>query len=301
MKPDGITVSRTGVEYVAAIKEMAQLQKLFKPNTPMPDALNSRKTAILYNPDNRWETEYQPQTNQWSFENHMMKYYGVLKSFAAPVDVIDEGADFSKYPVMLAPAYQLLDRNLVARWKKYVEQGGHLLLTSRTGQKDREAHLWEAKFAEPIYDLVGIKEVYYDHMPEDHLAKVNMGGVQYGWNNWADILEGTPLANRMAVYADQPYKGETAVVYRKLGKGTVTFIGPDTDDGKLEKEVLRKVYQNAGIPVMNLPEGVMVEWRDGFYIGLNYSSTNQIIPIPTNAKIVIGTKTLAPAGVVVWQ
>ncbi|HEY4194081.1 MAG TPA: beta-galactosidase trimerization domain-containing protein, partial [Mucilaginibacter sp.] len=182
-----------------------------------------------------------------------------------------------------------------------VEQGGHLVLTSRTGQKDREAHLWEAKFAEPIYNLLGIKEVFYDHMPETQWAKVTMGGQVFNWNNWADVLQGAPAENVMARYSDQFYKGEAAVVYRKLGKGTVTYIGPDTDDGKLEKEVVRKVYKNAGIPILDLPEGVLVDWRDGFWIGLNYSSTNQVIPIPVGAQVLIGTKILPPAGVVIWR
>ena len=43
-----------------------------------------------------------------------------------------------------------------------------------------------------------------------------------------------------AVYADQFYKGAASVIHRRLGKGTVTYIGTDTDDGKLEKEVVRR-------------------------------------------------------------
>jgi beta-galactosidase len=301
MKADGINVSRSGAEYITAIKEMAQLKKAYKPNTPEPAAHKARRTAILYNADNRWEMDNQPQTNQWDYMRHMMKYYGVLKSFGAPVDYIDEQTDFSKYPVMVAPAYQLLDAKLVARWKQYVEQGGHLILSSRTGEKDREARIWEAKFAAPIYSLLGIKELYYDHLPENRMAKVSMDGKLFNWNNWGDVLQGAAPDTKMALYNDQFYKGETAVVNRKLGKGTVTYIGPDTDDGKLEKEVMKKVYRNAGIPIMDLPEGVTVEWRDGFWVGLNYSSASQVLPVPAGSQVLIGTKTLPPAGVVVWK
>lgn len=301
MKPDGITVSRTGEEFLTSIKEVAKLRKAWNPNAVMPAEMKARKTAMLYNPDNRWETEDQPQTNQWSFFGHFMKYYGVLKSLGSSIDVIDEKTDFNKYPVMVAPAYQLLDRNLIARWKAYVEQGGNLVITSRTGQKDRNAHLWEAKFAEPIYDLAGIKEVSYDVLPWDYFAKVSMGGQTYSWNNWGDILHGAPDANKLAVYADQFYKGEAAVVTRKLGKGTVTYIGPDTDDGKLERDIMKKVYANAHIPAMDLPAGVIVDWRDGFWIGMNYSSTNQPMPVPVGAKILVGSKVAPPAGTTVWQ
>jgi beta-galactosidase len=45
----------------------------------------------------------------------------------------------------------------------------------------------------------------------------------------------------------------------------------------------------------------MVNWRDGFWVAINYSSVNVSIHIPQNASIVLGTKELAPAGVVVWK
>jgi len=91
------------------------------------------------------------------------------------------------------------------------------------------------------------------------------------------------------------------VVHRKLGKGTVTYIGTDTDDGKLEKDVLKKAYEAVGVGVKELPEGVMVNWRDGFWVACNYSSSNVTLDIPANAKIIFGKKELTPAGVVVWM
>ena len=59
-------------------------------------------------------------------------------------------------------------------------------------------------------------------------------------------------------------KGSASVVHHKLGKGTVTYIGTDTDDGKLEKDVMRRVYEEAKVTVDDLPYGVVKEWRDGF-------------------------------------
>ena len=87
----------------------------------------------------------------------------------------------------------------------------------------------------------------------------------------------------------------------KHGKGTVTFIGTDTDNGDLEKDMVRKVYEQAGIGIENLPEGVVVQWRHGFWFGMNYSSEVQDMNIPANAKIIVGQKTLSPAEVVVWK
>ncbi len=301
LKPDGLEVSSSGEEYVQVAKELDKLRKAYKPEAKLPPAFAARRTAILYNPDNRWETENQPQTNQWDFMTHLKKYYSAAKSFGAPVDVITEVKDLAEYPVVIAPAYQLLDAELVERWRKYVEQGGHLVLSSRTGQKDREAHLWEARFAAPVHELIGVKEIFYDLLPESRESIVSMDNQSYAWNNWADILEVNNKTEVWATYTDQFYKGKPAVISRKAGKGTVTYIGPDTDDGKLERDALKKVYQRAGIGILDLPEGVLVEWRHGFGIGLNYSSQNQSIPVPAKAKVLIGRKELKPADVVIWQ
>lgn len=300
MKTDGVTVSRSGDEYVKVINELKELRKWYKPEAT-PAILTKRKTAILYNPDNRWEMEYQPQTNQWDYMAHANRYYKALKSLGAPIDIIDESKNFSDYPFLVAPAYQLLDDKLVARWKTYVENGGNLVLSCRTGQKDREAHLWEALFQKPILELVGAKEIYFDLLPTNLMAKVKMDGTSFGWNNWGDVIEPQDATSVWASYDDQFYKGKAAVLHHKLGKGTVTYVGPDTDDGQLEKEVLQKIFDKVNVPTLDLPEGVLVEYCNGFWYGLNYSSQNQEIPVPANAKVLIGQKTLKPAEVVIWK
>lgn len=167
--------------------------------------------------------------------------------------------------------------------------------------KDRDGHFREAQWADAITGLIGAKVAMFDELGGDMKAKVSFNGSSYFWNNWGDILEPVADTETWATYADQFYAGKPSVIYRKLGKGTVTYIGTDTDDGKLEKDVLKKVYESAGIAVAEQPEGVMVNWRDGFWVAINYSSVNVSINIPQNAKIVLGTKELAPAGVVVWK
>lgn len=104
-----------------------------------------------------------------------------------------------------------------------------------------------------------------------------------------------------AQYTNDYYAGSPAVLHRKLGKGSVTYIGVDSKDGRLEKDLLARVFALNNTPVMNLPEGVWVEYRDGFGVAMNYSSENHLFPLPSGARIVIGERTLKPAGVLVWK
>lgn len=298
---DGLTLSTSGVEYIQVINEMRELNKSYDATATIPSAYKNRQAAVLYNPDNRWEMDNQPQTTQWFFMDHLKRYYGALKRLGAPVDVITETKDFSKYPVLIAPAYELLDEKLVERWKQYVQNGGHLILSSRTGQKDRNGKLWEKKWAEPIYELIGASIPFYDVLPDTVQGTLQLENTSFKWNNWADIIEPMPGTEIWATYTDQFYSGKAAVTHRKLGKGTVTYVGPDTDEGLLEKAAIAKVYKNAGIATADYPDGIIVEWRDGFWVGVNYSDKPYQLPLKETVKILIGNKTLEPAGVTVWK
>ena len=128
-----------------------------------------------------------------------------------------------------------------------------------------------------------------------------MKSSHYSWNNWADLLDPDKNTEVLATYDDQFYKGKAAVVRQKIGKGSVTYIGVDTDDSQLEKDILHDTYQAAGATTENYPEGVYVYWRDGFNVAVNYSSSRYTINIPATAKILVGDKTLEPAGVLVWS
>lgn len=301
METDGVTVSRTGKEIVQFNNEMKDLRKHYSAkDNKMPEHLAKVKTGMLINPDNRWEMDFQPQTNQWNMYTHLIKYHNTLKRFGVPVDVIEENVDFSAYPILVVPAYQLLDKALVARWTKYVEDGGHLVLTCRTGHKDRDAALWEDKLAGPIYDLIGATDLFFDHLPANKWSEVMFEGNKYKWNNWGDIVTPKTGTEVWARYQDQYYKDQAAVLNRKLGKGTVTYIGVDTDDGDLEKAVLGKIYGQIG-KTYDLPAGVLIEWRDGFYVGLNYTSDPYTFPISNGSKMILGNKTTPAAGVVIWK
>lgn len=298
---DGVTPLNGGQQYSQFMSEIRELRKQYVPNAAMPKEYAARKAAMVYNVDNVWETTIQPQTFQWNERNHIEKYYSCLKSLCAPVEIVSETKDLSTYPVVVVAAYQMVDKALVDKWYNYAENGGQLVVSVRTGLKDHNGHFPQAPWADAITKLIGGKIVMNDMLGGNKIAKVSFNGYEYNWNNWGDILEPDAGTEVWATFADQFYAGKASVIHHKVGKGTVTYIGTDTDDGKLEKDVLKKVYATAGIGVQELPEGVMVNWRDGFFIANNYSSSKATLDIPQSSKILVGTKEMTPAGVVVWK
>ncbi len=301
LQTDGVTPSPGGEEYMAFMQEIRELRQQYHPGHKMPEKLAARSTAVLWNLENYWTIDRQKQTWQWEPWNYPIRFIEIAKSFGAPVAVIPETADLSQYKFVIVPAYEMVDSALVKRWNDYAAHGGHLVMTCRTGMKDRMGHFWEAEQAAPISDLIGAHVKATDMLSNAVQGDVLMKSAHYKWNNWADLLAPDKNTEVLATYDNQFYKGKAAVVKHEIGKGSVTYIGVDTDDASLEKDVLRDIYTNSGATTEDYPEGIYVYWRDGFNIAVNYSSDAYTMDLPVTASILVGQKTLKPAGVLVWS
>jgi len=301
IKTDGVTPSPGGEEYMQFMKEIKELRKQYKPNAKMPEKLAARSTAIVWNLENYWTIDRQKQTFQWDAWNYPVKFMELGKSLGSQVEVIPETADLSQYKVVIVPAYEMVDSALVKKWNDYVANGGQLILTCRTATKNRSGHLWEGEIAAPISGLIGAHVKATDMLSGYAKGDILMKSTHYIWNNWADLIVPDKDTEVLAAYDNQFYKGNAAVVKHKIGKGSVTYIGVDTDESNLEKDILRKTYVEAGSTTEDYPQGVYVYWRDGLYVAVNYSSDDYTMNLPVSAKILVGVNVLKPAGVLVWS
>lgn len=299
--PDGVTPSSGGLEYCKFIQEISKLRNYYEPKENKPAAYMARRAAILFNYENAWNIDRQKQNKTWNTEQHIMRYYGALKSFGSPVDVINESDDFSSYPFLIVPAYQMIDDKLVQRWKEYASAGGHIVFTCRTGHKDRNGRLFEGKFGYKMFDLIGAEMEFYDLLQASSADNVRMNIKDYEWFTWGEIFKPYKDTDVWGTYQGDFYTGKPAIIHRAYGKGTVTYVGVDSKSGDLEKEVLRKLYKLSNVPILDLPHGVLVEYRNGIGIAMNYSDKDYNYPLNPNARILIGENPLSTTDVLVWK
>lgn len=305
METDGITVARGGKEFVQALQEIKSLKKI-NPK-PSPD-LESRRTAFLWKMGNLMDMENGKHTQQWNSWQHFFTYYENLKTMGCPVTFWQENDVFNPktHPFLVAPAYQLMDYKLVAKLKQYVEAGGNLVLSVRSGQKNPSGHLWEGPLQAPILDLIGANIKYVDQLPPGISGKISFDGKSHDWTVWADVLElqNQPKYGQKAEvwgsHEDQFFAGNPALVHRKIGSGTVTYVGAWSNEQDLERLVLRKLYEKSGAKILNNPRYVFTDYRDGYWVTVNYTSVPVQSPIPPNGKIVFGKKEVGPGEVCVW-
>jgi beta-galactosidase len=299
--PDGVSSTTGGEQYAQAARDLQRLRPYYQPGKTPPAAYQARKTALLYQVENRWDMDNHKQTVRWDSMGHLFKYHRALKRMGCPVEVVAEDKDFAGYPFLVVPACQLVDERLVQRWTEYARQGGHLVLTCRTGQKDRRGHLWEAPWAQPIHELIGAAIASYDLLPTNVVAKVKTDSGLHEWGSWGEILDPKSDSVVLARYADQFYSGKAAAITRRLGQGSVTYIGVDSIAGELEAELLRVVFERASVPVAKFDEGFLVDWRDGFWTAVNFTGKKQTAPVSKKATLLVGARVLDPAGVAIWM
>ena len=298
---DGVTQTPGGKEFSQFIQEINVLRKNYDAKAQLPKAYLQRKTGILINTDNVQGLNLNKQTTEWDTEGHFLKYYKAVKSFGAPVDFVRDTTSFANYPVLIVPAYLMIDQPMIDKMTRYAENGGNLVLSCRSGIQDKNGHLWEAKFYQPMWKLFGAEVLSYDLLMPHSPDQIKFNNQEFVWTSWGDLLKPNKGTETWATFEGDFYAGTPAVVSRKLGKGTVTYIGVDSKEGDLEKQVLTKLYKQQGIPVENYPEGIMVEYRDGFGIAMNYSDKVYEMNLPANTEILFGTKAMKTADVLVWK
>ena len=79
--------------------------------------------------------------------------------------------------------------------------------------------------------LTGNELDFYDLLLPNDPGKVVMDNKVYKWNTWGEIIKPAQQATVLAKYTDEFYEGAPAVTTRDLGKGSITYVGVDSQDG----------------------------------------------------------------------
>jgi beta-galactosidase len=303
MMTDGVTVNRGGEEFVQALKEIKSIEKELDTKASS-DYINQTRTAFLMSYKNILDMENYKHHQDWDSWQHIYTYYTALKRMGVEVDFVQENMDWDvqKHPFLVVPAYQIVTEDLIKKMQKYVAQGGHLVLSTRTGLKDPNGHLWEKKLQEPIWDLIGSEIQVYDHLPAQHPGKVNFAGKDYAWHTWGTLLNKKPSTQTWATFSDQFYQDTPAIIHNKAIKGSVTYLGVWSDNWELEYQALRKLYQNyTNLSFYDLPPYVFVNFREGVWVATNYTAKPYELKPRKGSKILFGTSIVKPGQVLVWK
>lgn len=227
--------------------ELQEFIKKFKPLLKeIQGSMPKNEVGILFSYNQEYAIQIQPHTSFLNYTAQVQKYYQALYELNVPVDFLPEDGDFNKYKILVAPMLYLMSEDLENKLVEYVEKGGVLLLTMRTGVKD-EFNICRTNGYLPtgkLTDLLGIEIHEYDCL-KSATGEMKSDNQKYEYRDWADIITLT-TADSVAQYASDFYSEQPCVTKNKYGRGISYYVGNNPEISYLRK-LLSDVLKDADI------------------------------------------------------
>lgn len=256
-------------------QEMDQLSKAFGPLQP------KARIAIVKSFDSEWSHSIHQHVEGFDYDALLEAFYKPFYEMGIPVDFVYPEEELSSYDLVFAPALLMVDEKAKMNMKSYVQGGGKLLLTFRSGIKDMNNNMLKETVPGVFADLAGIQ--VHDYDPQFHKRTRISGTFGEGTANlWCDVITPTS-AKSLGVYIDDYYAGQSCFTVNTHGSGEVYYLGCDLDESAMDR-LAKYMCRIAGIPVeiYNIPGVETVEATDGKEKALfvmNHNSYPVVIPL----------------------
>lgn len=272
---------------VPVYDEVSQLGHEFEKAGPaLAGTTPASEVAILHTYDSFWAVNFQRHSKEFDPIEALVSYYKPLKRLAQSVDVVAPTNDLRRYKLVVAPALNVLSDAAARNLMEYVRGGGNLVLGQRSAMKDDDNALQPEDQPGPLAAMLGA------HVAQFY-ALVTPVGVETEFGNerssvWAEQMSvDAPDVKVWARYAKSNgwLDGQPAIVSRKVGKGTITYVGVWMSEGGMKK-LAEKLVAMSGVsaPFGAVPEGVEVNPRTSadrsVYVLVNMSGGEKTIDVP---------------------
>ncbi|NDP19972.1 MAG: beta-galactosidase [Paludibacter sp.] len=277
------------------IKEMgAEIEKAspFLMNNPVAKA----EAAIIYSHKSQNGFKIEEYANGLKYyQDWSYRFYRAMADAYIFRDVIYPSADISSYKLLFIPLLPIINEQLQAKLKKWVEQGGTLILGPMTGYRNEEWSQYVNHFTGNIEDWTGIytqslipigTSLRAQEIPFMIDFKSELSIPTSESSLWSLALQ-SPKGNVIASYNGGAHDKKAAIIEHAVGKGTVVVLG--TDPGKIAmKKILLHYAKKADIsPLASGDESVVVVPRKGNETGwviVNLSKEPRRITLNSSAS-----------------
>ena len=245
------------------------------------------EVALLNSYDNRWSIHTQRHHREFEYVAHFNNYYRALARRNIAADVLSADASLDGYKLVIAPALLMLNQTRTARLKAFVENGGHLVLTIRSGMKDDYNALLPLRQPGILTEIAGVEvEEYYALRDPVPVRGETFSGES---RIWAERLKVRNEAETkvLARYGESNgwLDGQAAITSHFFGKGCVTYVGAYLDEAT-QQQLIDSIATSARVqPVMECPAGVEARKRldtDGreIFIVINHEKIEKQLSLP---------------------
>jgi beta-galactosidase len=229
---------------------------------------SSVKAAVgmLLSYNSRFAFQIQANNPEFSYPDQCQQIYRALYHHHIPIDVVSPTSDLSAYKLVIAPALHVVSAAEAEKLKRFVQAGGVLVLTFRSGVKDERNAVVNQPLPGLLADLCGVEVEEYDSLAADmsneleftlpELADLSPAPVKV----WCDLLRSNG-ATVVARYRRDYYAGQPAITLHQFGRGQVVYVGT-MGEARLYEALAGWFLNLAGVqPLLSGPEGVEMTER----------------------------------------
>jgi beta-galactosidase len=233
------------------------------------------RVAILWDVESFWaqDLEWRPSSDL-NHRERIEAYYTALWQAGISTDFAHPEADLSGYDLVLAPALYLVGDKAADNLKKYVSDGGNLLVSYFSGIVDANDTVPVGASPGALRDVLGLEIHEFLPLRENEAVTLSSGASGSVWTE--EIHPGT--ATVLSSYVDGPAASRPAVTRNTFGNGTAWYVSTKLDGGDLAA-VVRDAVEGAGLETAPLPPaGLEVASRssgtDSFTFLINHAETD---------------------------
>jgi beta-galactosidase len=235
----------------------------------------------------------QPTNPSLAYEETVHTHYEALRRLGLGVDVLPLGAELSGYRVVVAPSLYLMDESTAAALAGYVQAGGLLVLTPRTGVKDRCNAVLERPMPGWLDGLLGLEVTDFMSVAPDDAVRIagEDGALDGDLHGWYELLAPT-TATALAMYSSGPFAGSPAITERELGEGKAVYVAGAAGATTLGR-LYRLLCRRTGVTVLDVPsdvEAVRLAREDAeLLVLLNHSDEERVVQLgPVDRRVHLG-------------
>jgi beta-galactosidase len=178
--------------------------------------------------------------------------------------VFSTTVDFSAYKLLIVSALYIADDALLQRISDYVKNGGHVVMTFKSGFANEISAVRWVRAPGPLREAAGFS--YQEFSNLEHPLALKGDPYQVGDGNptanqvsyWAEFL--MPEHAKALAYYDHPFFGKwPAITRNEFGKGTLLYEGTYVSQ-ELQSALLRQELDLLGLtgPDQQAPAGVHI-------------------------------------------
>jgi len=248
----------------------------------------SAPAGILLDPDSRWALEIQKGNPHFNYLRHANEWYAAFSRHHVGVEYFCPSDDLSPARILVAPTLFLAEAGLAEKLGKYVEGGGTLVLTFRSGVKDAANVVVNDRLPGVLKHLAGCEVEEYDALVKEESWKLDLGKPlprkPARASVWCDQLK-LAGAKLLAKYAEGPFKGSPAAALNRLGAGQVVYVGFQGDPVFYNTLVRWLLAEAKVLPPFAPSDAVeiteRVRGKDRFLFVLNHAGEPQKLALPS--------------------